>query len=303
MDAVRGDEELAEQAREQKAEARRNLETAVRRAYQHILYLGRGRVDDHSPGRPVHHVRAGEPKCPGWDSRVEGAGGAGQGVRCQRARRKGTPAQPERRRLRTAPLTRSGTCSGARQPRMPLLPGGDSDLQRAIFQALQAADLRLVGPDGLDRVVNRPRVTSAWDSPVCAWPSPGAAPRPASGSARGEGGLFGGGGGPDGSGVHGAGSGSGSGSGSEESGGRPGGADSRAREQELAFTLMCSLTQNQDQTRKRATAAAQPCQRHRRGQGKLRAVDEVRIILDSSVADGLAEDTRTAGATPTIKEV
>ena len=48
MDAVRGDEELAEQARDEKAEARRNLDTAVRRAYQHILYLGQGDEDDHS---------------------------------------------------------------------------------------------------------------------------------------------------------------------------------------------------------------------------------------------------------------
>ena len=41
-------------------------------------------------------------------------------------------------------------------PRMPLLPGGDGDLQQAIFQALQAGNLRLVGVDGLDRVVTRP---------------------------------------------------------------------------------------------------------------------------------------------------
>ena len=41
-------------------------------------------------------------------------------------------------------------------PRMPLLPGGDGDLQRAIFQALQARTIRLVGADGLDRVVTRP---------------------------------------------------------------------------------------------------------------------------------------------------
>ena len=48
MDGVRGDDELAEQARAQKAEARRNLDTAVRRAYQHILYLDQGDEDDHS---------------------------------------------------------------------------------------------------------------------------------------------------------------------------------------------------------------------------------------------------------------
>jgi hypothetical protein len=29
----------------------------------------------------------------------------------------------------------------------------------------------------------------------------------------------------------------------------------------------------------------------------------VKIIVDSSVADGLAEDIRTAGTSPTIKEV
>jgi hypothetical protein len=49
-------------------------------------------------------------------------------------------------------------------PRMPLLPGGDSDLQRAIFQALQAVTLRLVGADGLDRVVTRPAEIGSPDS-------------------------------------------------------------------------------------------------------------------------------------------
>jgi len=41
-------------------------------------------------------------------------------------------------------------------PRMPLLPGGDTDLQRAIFEALGARSIRLVGSDSLDRVVTRP---------------------------------------------------------------------------------------------------------------------------------------------------
>ena len=48
MDAVRTDEELSDKAREQKAEARRNLDTAVRRAYQHLLYLGQGDEDEYS---------------------------------------------------------------------------------------------------------------------------------------------------------------------------------------------------------------------------------------------------------------
>ena len=298
MDAVRGDEELAEQAREQKAEARRNLETAVRRAYQHILYLGQGDEDDHSRvDRFITFERESQSALDGtvvWKALV----GQGKAFDASALDAKallhnlndgdyGRPLDEVRDLFWSA-------------PRMPLLPGGDSDLQRAIFQALQAADLRLVGPDGLDRVVNRPGDIGVGQSSL-RLAKPGGSESPASGSARGEGGLFGGGGGPDGSGVHGAGSGSGSGSGSEESGGRPGGADSRAREQELAFTLMCSLT---DETRRENVRLLL--------RNLANAIDEgrasyaqlmVRIILDSSVADGLAEDTRTAGATPTIKEV
>ena len=52
-------------------------------------------------------------------------------------------------------------------PRMPLLPGGDSDLQRAIFQALQAGTIRLVGADGLDRVVTRPGEIGVGQSSLC----------------------------------------------------------------------------------------------------------------------------------------
>ncbi len=41
-------------------------------------------------------------------------------------------------------------------PRLPLLPGGEADLQRAIFAAVSNGELRLVGPDGVDRAVTRP---------------------------------------------------------------------------------------------------------------------------------------------------
>src|SRR3954466_15291234 len=41
-------------------------------------------------------------------------------------------------------------------PRLPLLPGGESDLQTAIYEAVTAGQLRLVGADGQDRVVTRP---------------------------------------------------------------------------------------------------------------------------------------------------
>ena len=38
---------------------------------------------------------------------------------------------------------------------MPLLPGGDADLQRAIFEAVLAGSMRLVGDDGTERVVTK----------------------------------------------------------------------------------------------------------------------------------------------------
>jgi hypothetical protein len=39
-------------------------------------------------------------------------------------------------------------------PRLPLLPGGDHDLKNAIYAAVLAGDLRLVGADGLDKAVD-----------------------------------------------------------------------------------------------------------------------------------------------------
>lgn len=41
-------------------------------------------------------------------------------------------------------------------PRLPLLPGGDNDLKSAIYSAVQAGDLRLVGADGLEKIVDAP---------------------------------------------------------------------------------------------------------------------------------------------------
>jgi hypothetical protein len=41
-------------------------------------------------------------------------------------------------------------------PRLPLLPGGDADLQLAIFQGVKDGKLRVVGDDGTERTVTRP---------------------------------------------------------------------------------------------------------------------------------------------------
>jgi hypothetical protein len=300
MDAVRGDEELAEQAREQKNEARRNLETAVRRAYQHILYLGQGDQGDHSRiDRAITFEQENQSALDGtvvWKALV----GQGKAFDVSALDAKallhnlsdgdyGRPLDEVRDLFWSA-------------PRMPLLPGGDSDLQRAIFQALQAGDLRLVGPDGLDRVVNRPGDIGVGQSslrlakPDSGEPSMGGS----AGASAGEGGLFGGGGGSDGS-SGGARSGSGPVGGAAKGGSGSGAASSSPLEQELAFTLMCSLTDEsrRDNVRLLLRNLANAIDEGRASYAQLM----VKIIVDSSVADGLAEDIRTAGTSPTIKEV
>ena len=154
MDAVRGDDELAEQARDQKAEARRNLDTAVRRAYQHILYLGQGDEDDHSRiDRSITFEQENQSALDGtvvWKALVaQGKAFDISALDAKALLHNLNDGDYERPLDEVRDLFWSA-------PRMPLLPGGDSDLQSAIFQALQAGDLRLVGADGLDRVVTRP---------------------------------------------------------------------------------------------------------------------------------------------------
>ena len=301
MDAVRGDEELAEQARDQKTEARRNLETAVRRAYQHVLYLGQGDEDDHSRvDRSITFEQENLSALDGtvvWKELV--AKGKAFDVSALDAKALlhnlsdgdyGRPLDEVRDLFWSA-------------PRMPLLPGGDSDLQRAIFQALQAGTLRLVGPDGLDRVVNRPGEIGVGQSSLrLARPASGGSPTGGgAGQGVGERSLFRDGSGSDRSGGSGAESGNGSASGTAEGGGGSGGAATTAREQELAFTLMCSLT---DETRRENVRLLL--------RDLANAIDEgqasyaqlmVKIIVDGSVADGLSEDIRAAGTTPTIRDV
>ena len=107
---------------------------------------------------------------------------------------------------------------------MPLLPGGDSDLQRAIFQAVQAGDLRLVGADGLDRAVTRPGDIGVGQSSL-RLAKPETREPSTSGTVDhggGAGGLFGGTGGSDARSDYGAGSGSGSTTGTQRTGGEGG---------------------------------------------------------------------------------
>ena len=155
MDAVRADDDLAEQARTERADARRNLDSAVRRAYRHFLYLGEGDQDDHSR---VDRTVAFEP-----DSQQTSLdGSAVWKALTQQGKAFDTSALTAKALLHNLgdkdygrPLDELRDLFWS-SPRLPLLPGGEGDLQRAIFDAVSAGQLRLVGADGQDRAVTRP---------------------------------------------------------------------------------------------------------------------------------------------------
>jgi hypothetical protein len=154
MDAVRADEELLDKARAERTEARQNLETAVRRAYRHFLYLGEGDQD----GEPrIERTFAFEPDSN--KSSLDGSAVWGALADAQKAFRVGEfGAKPLLHNLDARdygrPLDELRDLFWS-APRFSLLPGGDADLQRAIFDAVTAGQLRLVGADGQDRAVSR----------------------------------------------------------------------------------------------------------------------------------------------------
>lgn len=155
MDAVRADDELAEQARGERSEARRNLDSAVRRAYRHFLYLGEGdQEDEPRVDRSVtFEPNSNQSSLDGtavWRALV--AKGKAFDVSALTAKALLHNLQTNDYGRPLAELRDLFWSS----PRLPLLPAGESDLQRAIFEAVSGGQLRLVGDDDLDRAVTRP---------------------------------------------------------------------------------------------------------------------------------------------------
>jgi hypothetical protein len=155
LDQVKSDEELREKARDEKAKARKNLETAVRRAYQHIVYLdlgdevaGEPRVD-----RTITLEEENQTSLDGtivWKKLVEGEKAFDEGklngralVHNLREDDYGRPLDEVRDLFWNS-------------PRMPLLPKGDADLQRSIFESIEDGIVLLVGADGTARSVSSP---------------------------------------------------------------------------------------------------------------------------------------------------
>lgn len=154
MDAVRADDDLAEQARAERADARRNLDSAVRRAFRHVVYLDEGDAPDQSR---VDRTVAFEPDSN--QSSLDGTAVWKALVTHHKAF--DISAFTAKALLHNLdhkdygrPLDELRDLFWS-SPRLPLLPGGDSDLQRAVFDAVTTGQLRLVGADGLDRDVTR----------------------------------------------------------------------------------------------------------------------------------------------------
>ena len=155
MDAVRADDELTEQARTERADARRNLDSAVRRAFRHLIYLGQGDQDDQPR---VDRIVAFEPD----SGKTSLDGGAVWKALVEQGKAFDISAFTAKALLHNLDTKDYGRPLDELRdlfwsaPRLPLLPSGETDLQRAIYEAVDGALLRLTGADGLDRAVTRP---------------------------------------------------------------------------------------------------------------------------------------------------
>lgn len=150
LDAVKTDEELKAKALDELAEAKRNLYKAVRRAYQHVLYLGQGEGGEN---RAIHEFRfEGENQTAldgttVWAKLIEEGKAVGVGAFRSRALLVNLRQDDYGR-----PLDELRDLFW-NSPRMPLLPYGEQDLKDAIFDAVREGELRLVDDRGEERAV------------------------------------------------------------------------------------------------------------------------------------------------------
>ena len=290
MDTVRADEDLIEQARSERAEAKRNLESAVRRAFRHFVFLAEG---DEAGEPRVDRTHAFEP-----DSSLSSLDGTAvwkalvaQGkafdvsaftakalVHNLDARDYGRPLDELRDLFWSA-------------PRLPLLPGGDSDLQRAIYDAVNEGRLRLVGADDQDRAVTRPGDIAVGSSalrlaePGASEPEPPANPSDSQAVA------------PAGHAVDAA------------RGNAPhlGGASTQpgvgvaSSEREIAFSLMTSMADpdTRDALRRLLLGMSNAADEHKISWAQI----QIKVVVADDVAGQIEHDARESGANPTSRPV
>jgi hypothetical protein len=149
LDAVTASAELKAQAVEQRTEAERRLRKAIKEAFQHVIYLS----EDGAGGREEQTIRLQKENLSALDGQIVWAALA-------EADKTFGPgefgAQALLHNLREQdwgkPLSEIRD-SFWNTPRLPLLPAGDADLRRAVFDAIWSGDVVLVGSDGEPRTV------------------------------------------------------------------------------------------------------------------------------------------------------
>lgn len=288
MDAVRADEELAEQARTDRAQARRNLDSAVRQAYRHFVYLAEGDQPEQSR---IDRTVAFEPdsnKCSldgtaVWQALVSEGKAFNVSALTAKALLHNLDQKDYGR-----PLDELRDLFWS-SPRLPLLPGGESDLQRAIFEAVRGSQLRLVGADDLDRAVTRPGDIAVG--------SPGlrlAPPKPAEG--------------PDDTGTNDSTTGVSSDSPSSKSpvhpGGQPGGGPVVPKkpsllEREIAFTLMTSMSEpgTRDAVRRLLLDLSNAADEGHISWAQI----QVKVVVAEEVGAAIEQDVRDSGSNPSSR--
>jgi hypothetical protein len=165
------------------------MEDSIRRAFQHIVYLGKG---DGGEGRADKEFRFEQDNQSALDGSIVWAKlrELGKTVGVGEFTAKALLHNLMDSDYDDRPLDEIRDLFW-NSPRMPLLPGGDADLQRAIFEAVSDGKLRLVGEDGTERVVNRAseigvgsaslrlaRPTEVPSSPIDTPPAPPEPPKP-----------------------------------------------------------------------------------------------------------------------------
>ena len=152
IDAVRLDEDLLEKAKEQRDEAKRGMDRAIKSAYQHVVYLAAG---DGGEGRVDKDLRFEQPNQSALDGTVVWAELA------QKGKTFGAGEFDAKALVHNlAPNDFGRTLGELRDlfwssPRLPLLPDGDGDLQRAIYEAVRTRLVKLVGADGQEVRITR----------------------------------------------------------------------------------------------------------------------------------------------------
>ncbi|MCY4516058.1 MAG: DUF499 domain-containing protein [Acidimicrobiaceae bacterium] len=140
--AVQQDAEMSKSAVGQSRETQRRFESLVKKAYSHVLYLAEG-----PDGRVMRDIRFQSENQSALDGSVVWSA-------LQEAGKAFTAGDLDRQalmhNLRTNDWNRP-LCEIRddfwKAPRLPLLPGGEGDLRRALFEAVSSGDIEIVDSD------------------------------------------------------------------------------------------------------------------------------------------------------------